>query len=101
MEYKLGTNLILGTLFIQCIFILFVRGLFSSVTMSIIGSLATLLQLLIIVFIFEKRNNINKYDEIVNLYGVILLTNIITFNILGIILTIYLYLNIDKFGTFL
>ena len=68
---------------------------------SLLSFPLNLLAFLLVIYIWYIRNNINSSKQIINLYGILLITNILSINIIGIILTIMLYNNFDKYGTFL
>lgn len=72
-----------------------------TLSVSLLSYPLSLLAFFLVIYILYVRSNINTSKNIINLYGALLITNILSINIIGIILTIMLYNNFDKYGTFL
>lgn len=73
----------------------------NTLSVSLLSYPLSLLVFFLVIYILWVRSNINTSKKIINLYGALLITNILSINIIGIILTIMLYNNFDKYGTFL
>ena len=96
------TGFILFLLFVEYLILItsnfYIKNTFS---VSLLSYPLSLLAFFLVIYIWYVRCNINTSKKIINLYGALLITNILSINIIGIILTIMLYNNFDKYGTFL